>query len=274
MIKVDYISTKDITKVAKIHSSKKYINWIMKFIENEYRFYPPLVIENQGDFDDFDDFDDTEFEDDTEWDDGEDLEEMSDDEFTNAKEAMNKASGNHQEFLKDGDYYYDLLPEEESACKLIRYDGIDWDVVVPDTVAGLKAKVLDCTFSNNAMVETVELPESVEIIDNMCFWMCSGLTKIVIPEGVTTLGRCAFGGCGVLENPVFPESLETVGEMVFIACNSFTEITFGKNLKSIGSNAFTGCEKLEKVTVPRGTEIAEDAFEQCPMMKEVVYYDP
>ena len=228
----------------------------------------------EDDFDDYDDFDDTEFEDDTEWDDGEDLEEMSDDEFTNAKEAMNKASGNHQEFLKDGDYYYDLLPEEESACKLIRYDGIDWDVVVPDTVAGLKAKVLDCTFSNNAMVETVELPESVEIIDNMCFWMCSGLTKIVIPEGVTTLGRCAFGGCGVLENPVFPESLETVGEMVFIACNSFTEITFGKNLKSIGSNAFTGCEKLEKVTVPRGTEIAEDAFEQCPMMKEVVYYDP
>ena len=54
MVRVDYISTKDINKVAKIHSSKKYFNWIMKIIDNEYRFYPPLVIEDEEDsFDDF-----------------------------------------------------------------------------------------------------------------------------------------------------------------------------------------------------------------------------
>ena len=54
MVKVDYISTKDINKVAKIHSSKKYFNWIMKIIDNEYRFYPPLVIEEDEDLlDDF-----------------------------------------------------------------------------------------------------------------------------------------------------------------------------------------------------------------------------
>lgn len=54
MVKVDYISTKDINKVAKIHSSKKYFNWIMKIIDNEYRFYPPLIIEEDEDIlDDF-----------------------------------------------------------------------------------------------------------------------------------------------------------------------------------------------------------------------------
>ena len=58
MVKVDYISTKDINKVAKIHSSKKYFNWIMKIIDNEYRFYPPLIIEEDEDIlDDFE-FDD------------------------------------------------------------------------------------------------------------------------------------------------------------------------------------------------------------------------
>lgn len=54
MVKVDYICTKDINKVAKIHSSKKYFNWIMKIIDNEYRFYPPLIIEEDEDIlDDF-----------------------------------------------------------------------------------------------------------------------------------------------------------------------------------------------------------------------------
>ena len=56
MVKIDYISTKDINKVAKIHSSKKYFNWVMKMIDNEYRFYPPLVIDDVDDLDEFDDF--------------------------------------------------------------------------------------------------------------------------------------------------------------------------------------------------------------------------
>ena len=67
MVKVDYISTKDINKVAKIHSSKKYFNWIMKIIDNEYRFYPPLVIEEDEDL--LDDFEfDNDIEDTTELD--------------------------------------------------------------------------------------------------------------------------------------------------------------------------------------------------------------
>ena len=67
MVKVDYISTKDIDRVAKIHSSKKYFNWIMKIIDNEYRFYPPLIIEDEEDI--LDDFEfDAEDEDDSDLD--------------------------------------------------------------------------------------------------------------------------------------------------------------------------------------------------------------
>lgn len=55
MVKVDYISTTDINKVAKIHSNKKYINWNLKIVDNEYRFYPPIVVEySEDELDDFD----------------------------------------------------------------------------------------------------------------------------------------------------------------------------------------------------------------------------
>ena len=61
MIKVDYISTKDINRVAKIHSSKKYSNWNFKIVDGEYRFYPPIMVENEEDY--FDDFEFSESED-------------------------------------------------------------------------------------------------------------------------------------------------------------------------------------------------------------------
>lgn len=55
MIKVDYIVIRDINKLATIHSKPKYINWTMKVIDNEYRFYPPIVnsISVDIDLDDF-----------------------------------------------------------------------------------------------------------------------------------------------------------------------------------------------------------------------------
>lgn len=66
MVKVDYISTKDINKVSKIHSSKKYAGWLYKIVDDEYRFYPPLEVDYDEELDYFDFAD--EFDDDIELD--------------------------------------------------------------------------------------------------------------------------------------------------------------------------------------------------------------
>lgn len=55
MIKVDYIIVRDINKLSKFHSKSKYINWSMKVIDNEYRFYPPKVVNEDTINIDFDD---------------------------------------------------------------------------------------------------------------------------------------------------------------------------------------------------------------------------
>ena len=65
MVKVDYISTTDINRVAKIHSNKKYVNWNLKVVENEFRFYPPIMIEVDEE-DLLDDFEFNSFEEDEE----------------------------------------------------------------------------------------------------------------------------------------------------------------------------------------------------------------
>ncbi len=37
----DFIATKDINEVARIHSDSRYINWRCEFVDGEYRFYSP-----------------------------------------------------------------------------------------------------------------------------------------------------------------------------------------------------------------------------------------
>ena len=217
------------------------------------------------DFEEFDDFgDDEEFE---------DLGEYTEEEVNNAKSSMDALSGYHdQTILEDGDFRYEPLTDGK-ACQITRYTGYDEDVSVPDKLQNLEVTALYQTFSDCSLVETVVLPATIELIDNMAFWKCTSLKRVEIQEGLTRIGRCSFGGCIALKDIVFPESLETVEDMVFISCIELKELTFGKNLKSIGSQAFTGCVNLDKVKVPKGAVIAEDAFEQCPKLGEIEYYD-
>ncbi len=188
-------------------------------------------------------------------------------------ESMDAAAGYDITYPEDGDFIYEPLGDDES-CQVLRYKGLEEEVILPEKLGELKVTRLYQTFSDCNSVEKVTLPETVESIDNMTFWKCTGLTSVLIPEGVTFLGRCSFGGCTALKEIEFPDTLETIDEMVFIGCVELKEIQFGKNLKSIGSQAFTACAGLEKVRIPRGADVADDAFLQCPLLKEIEYYEP
>lgn len=204
--------------------------------------------------------------------DEQELEDLTSEEISDTKDSMDSLAGYDLNIPEEGDYKYQPL-EDGRNCQILRYTGYDEDVEVPGELKGLTVKSLYQTFSDSHILENVILPETLEIIDNMAFWKCVNLKSVEIPEGVTTLGRCSFGGCSMLESVEFPETLETVDDMVFIGCTGLTELKFGKNLKSIGSHAFTACVKLQKVSVPQGTVIAEDAFEQCPGLSDIEYYE-
>ena len=217
------------------------------------------------DFMEFDDpGDDTEYS---------DVPEATEEDIENAKGTMDALSGYYANDIPvEGDFRLEPLDDKVS-CKAIRYIGYEENVEVPAKLRDLAVTGLYQTFSDCSLVESVVLPESIISLENMCFWKCTSLKHVELREGLRTIGQCSFGGCISLENIEFPESLEKVGDMVFISCVSLKELTFGRNLKSIGSKAFYGCAQLKKVRVPEGTEIADDAFEECPMLSEIEYYD-
>ena len=59
---------------------------------------------------------------------------------------------------------------------------------------------------------------------------CSSLTSVVIPEGVTEIGKEAFQGCTSLTSVVIPESVTKIGNYAFKRCTVDCNVKCNKRL--------------------------------------------
>ncbi len=79
-----------------------------------------------------------------------------------------------------------------------------------------------------------------------------GLTKIVIPYGVTEVG--GFQDCKNLVEIVLPETVVAIKDDAFNGCSALSAITLPSGLKTIGMNAFSKCDSLKAILLPVGLE--------------------
>lgn len=68
----------------------------------------------------------------------------------------------------------------------------------------------------------------------------SSIKKVLIDEGVTSIGEQAFWNCKSLEEAILPESLQVIGKNSFYLCASLKEISLQDNISVIGNMAFCG----------------------------------
>ena len=101
-------------------------------------------------------------------------------------------------------------------------------------------------------------------------WSYDDLTRVIIGNGVTTIGEAAFRSCSHLTSVNIPNSVTTIGGWAFKYCSSLTSVTIPNSVTTIGDNAFSGCSSLTSVTIPNSvTTIGEAAFSNCSSLTSV-----
>lgn len=70
-----------------------------------------------------------------------------------------------------------------------------------------------------------EVPSTVKVIDEYAFYLCKGLSSVLLPEGLTTIRNAAFTNCTSLQTMTLPSTLLTIGKSTFVGCNGLQSVT-------------------------------------------------
>lgn len=121
-------------------------------------------------------------------------------------------------------------------------------------------------------IKKVIICDGVTSIGESAFTACKNLESVTIGNDVTEIGLNAFNSCENLKTVVLGDSVETIGEQAFFYCESLTSIIIPDSVTRIGNYAFEHCELLETVTMGSGVEkVGHDAFYLCKKLKDVYY---
>ena len=116
----------------------------------------------------------------------------------------------------------------------------------------------------NSDVKKVVIEDGVTSIGIRAFNACRNLTNITIPDNVTSIGDFAFYYCENLTSVTIPNSVTSIGNSVFENCIALTNITIPDSITSIGDFAFRYCTSLTSIMIPDSvTSIGNAAFESC-----------
>ena len=182
---------------------------------------------------------------------------------------------------EDGLFEYELdtywpISDPRNGVRITRYKGPDsGEVVIPKTIGGYEVKkISDGAFQNCTGITSVVIPDGVMIIGEFVFSGCTSLAEIVIPDSVTSIGGYAFSYCTSLAEITIPDSVTSIGGYAFSDCTSLTEIVIPDSVTSIGVCAFSGCTSLSKVDLPKNlTGIYSGVFSGCTSLTEITIPD-
>lgn len=94
-------------------------------------------------------------------------------------------------------------------------------------------------------VTKVAIPNSVTTLGDKCFYK-SGVKTIDIPNSVTSLGESCFESSS-LEKIDLPESVVELGESCFSLCGSLQDVILPNSLTYIPNSCFVGCDNIKKL---------------------------
>lgn len=114
----------------------------------------------------------------------------------------------------------------------------------------------------NCPLTTINLPDTVEKIDNYAFKGTSLSGSLYLPKSLKTIGVGAFDSLKLTGTLTIPDSVTTISNEAFYN-NKFTKLVIGQNssLTTIGNNAFRNNQISNAIALPKSvTTIGNNTF--------------
>ena len=145
------------------------------------------------------------------------------------------------------------------------------EVIIPNSVTEIEngtyiGDTFYSAFRNCPNLKSVTFSKKITRIGR-AFEKCTGLTSIVIPNSVTSIGYWAFNGCSALTSINIPDSVTSIGCWAFDGCTGLTSVVIPNSVTSL--SGFAGCTGLTSVVIPNSVTFLA-GFNGCTGLTSVV----
>lgn len=167
---------------------------------------------------------------------------------------------------------------------LVAYLGEDTELTLPEDYKGEAYSIGYQAFYGHSAITKITIPNSVTSVGESAFYDCKGLKSINIPSGVTNIGKYAFYNCKNLER-VYIDDIMAWCKIDFANSDSnplyyagslylddgeVSNIVVSDEITEIKDYAFEGCSSLVSVELGNSvTSIGEKAFSNCTSLATV-----
>ncbi|MBQ8175697.1 MAG: leucine-rich repeat domain-containing protein [Oscillospiraceae bacterium] len=163
--------------------------------------------------------------------------------------------------LPNDDYVLDHLIDDPYRTK-IKYEFCDGTLALSGTgeMENYERDILrTLDHGENVSLEWIKSP----------FEYSDEIEKIVIGEGITSIGDYNFRGCTNLKEVIIPITVTSIGQYAFDGCTGLESITIPGTV-TIDYTAFNNCKAMENLIIANGTtEIMEGTFQCWTNIKNV-----
>ena len=142
-------------------------------------------------------------------------------------------------------------------------------LAIRGTGATYDYEIGDSAFFENTEIISLDVGEGITALGSSLFERCTNMTEVSLPTTLTAIGeRCFFMySSGGLTSLVIPKNVKTIGEKAFVCC-AVESVTIPFNVKEIGSYAFNECAELKSAYVDTPL-VSSFMFTQCSALTKL-----
>ena len=169
-------------------------------------------------------------------------------------------TGDMWDYLQDGA----TINNDKNPLKDINIDTL----IIGDEITHISDYLL---YSNNQGVKKVQIGKKVKSIGKYAFQYEASLNSVVfVGKDIKELGTGCFYKCTGLKNIELPDSITRLGVYCFEDCIKLETIKLSNLLSEIPTRCFDNCESLKGIDIPESvTNVNSGALEECSSLEYV-----